>query len=130
MACSRLRAFNQYHTLSAAQRDKKNARNREYHRRLREHYANDPERTAPPKRCICMHSWEYGDAEITREESHPDCPIHGTSRVLHLEFRCGACDEPLEADVRADDAETLQQCRCGHWTDVSDKIQDAREAQK
>ena len=77
------------------------------------HYANDPDRVTPNEII------EY--LKAGKEFVKPPT-------VLHLEFRCGACDQPLEADVRADDAETLQQCRCGHWTDVSDKIADAREA--
>ena len=32
-------------------------------------------------RCICMHSWSYGDEAIERVETNPACIIHGAVQL-------------------------------------------------
>ena len=39
-------------------------------------------------------------------------------------FVCAQCGTPVEAMVNLADPERLQQCRCGEWRDLSERLDD------
>lgn len=75
---------------------------------------------------VCFQCWE--PCAASRGNGGGCVRATPDSRTVTIQFLCGTCQSELEASVRLDDAETLQQCRCGTWNDLSEKIDDERDA--
>lgn len=49
-----------------------------------------------------------------------------------IEFRCGLCETEMSVEVDLADPQTWQfhECRCGYHNDLTERIQEAQQAQQ
>lgn len=47
-------------------------------------------------------------------------------QMTRVPFVCAQCQAPVESYVNLADPERLQQCRCGEWRDLSERLDDMR----